>query len=57
MKVAEKILGCALEAAPSSFTKLVETALKEVKEKEEIRIYVSPKQYPYLLQNNSNFKI
>ncbi len=56
MKVAEKILGCTLEADPSSYTKLVETALKEVKEKEEIRIYVSTKQYPYLLQNKQQLQ-
>lgn len=51
MKVAEKVLGCTLEADPSYYTNLVQAALKEVKEKEEIRIYVSPKQYPNILQN------
>lgn len=51
MKIAEKVLGSTLETDPTSFTKLVQTALKEVKEKEEIRIYVSPKLYPHLLQN------
>lgn len=51
MKVAEKVLGCTLETDPSIYTKLVQTALKEVKEKEEIRIYVSTKQYPNILQN------
>jgi flagellar assembly protein FliH len=51
MKVAEKVLGCTLETDPSFYTKLVQTALKEVKEKEEIRIYVSPTQYPNILQH------
>ncbi|KMJ58638.1 hypothetical protein AB685_12230 [Bacillus sp. LL01] len=51
IKVAEKILGHTLESDSSFFTKLVQTALKEVKEKDEIRIYVSPKQYPYFIQN------
>lgn len=51
MKVAEKILGTKLDADPSTFINMVQTALKEVKEKEEIRIYVSPIQYPFLLEN------
>lgn len=51
VKVAEKIIGSSLDSNPSTFTQLVQTALKEVKEKEEIKIYVSPKQYPTLMMN------
>ncbi|WP_223700235.1 flagellar assembly protein FliH [Sutcliffiella deserti] len=51
MKVAEKIIGMKLDKEPTQYISLVQTALKEVKEKEEIRIYVSPKQYPLLIQN------
>ncbi len=51
VKVAEKIIGSSLDSDPSTFTQLVQTALKEVKEKEEIKIYVSPNQYPTLMKN------
>ncbi|TYS70597.1 flagellar assembly protein FliH [Sutcliffiella horikoshii] len=51
VKVAEKIIGSSLDSDPSTFSKLVQSALKEVKEKEEIKIYVSPSQYPNLLMN------
>ncbi|WP_172971002.1 flagellar assembly protein FliH [Bacillus sp. THAF10] len=51
MKVAEKILGFTLDSNPEAFTKMVKEALKEVKEKEEVRIYTSPIHFPYLLEN------
>ena len=51
VKVAEKIIGSSLDSDSCTFTQLVQTALKEVKEKEEIKIYVSPKQYPTLVTN------
>lgn len=56
IKVAEKIIGSSLEADPSTFIKLVQTAIKEVKEKEEIKIYVSPNQYPSLLMNKQQLQ-
>ncbi|KPB04364.1 flagellar assembly protein FliH [Bacillus sp. CHD6a] len=51
VKVAEKIIGSSLDSDPSTFLNLVQTALKQVKEKEEIKVYVSPNQYPNLLMN------
>ncbi|WP_169865008.1 flagellar assembly protein FliH [Sutcliffiella halmapala] len=51
IKVAEKIIGIELEKDTSSYLKLIQTALIEVKEKEDIRIYVNPKQYPLVIQN------
>ncbi|ART76345.1 flagellar assembly protein FliH [Sutcliffiella horikoshii] len=51
VKVAEKIIGSSLDSDPSTFTQLVQAALKEVKEKEDVKIYVCPKQYPTLMMN------
>ncbi|WP_230499650.1 flagellar assembly protein FliH [Sutcliffiella rhizosphaerae] len=56
MKVAEKILGKTLDSDPTSFTKLVQAALIEVKEKEEVKLFTSPSDFPYLIQNKEQLQ-
>jgi flagellar assembly protein FliH len=56
IKVAEKILGYEFERDSDAYMKLVQTALKEVKEKEEVKIYVSTKQYPQLILNKQHLQ-
>ncbi|MGD6832721.1 flagellar assembly protein FliH [Sutcliffiella halmapala] len=56
IKVAEKILGHEFERDSDAYMKMVQTALKEVKEKEEVKIYVSTKQYPHLILNKQHLQ-
>ncbi|WP_157842729.1 MULTISPECIES: flagellar assembly protein FliH [Bacillus] len=49
--VAEKIIGLKLENDPTTFIDLVKNAIKEVKEKTEIKIFVHPTNYPLLIEN------
>ena len=56
IKVAEKILGYELEKDGDAYMKMVKTALKEVKEKEEVKIYVSTEQYPLLIENKPHLQ-
>ena len=49
--VAEKILGRKLDDEPTLFLDVVKNAIKEVKEKAEIKIFVHPSQYPLLVEN------
>lgn len=51
IKVAEKIIGHEMEKDTSVYMKFIQTALIELKEKDDIRIYVNPKQYPFVIQN------
>ena len=51
MVVAEKILGRKLEEEPTIFLDVVKNAIKEVKEKSEIKIFVHPNNYPLILEN------
>ncbi|MBM7618987.1 flagellar assembly protein FliH [Bacillus tianshenii] len=56
IKVSEKILGYELERDVEAYMRMVQTALKEVKEKEEVKIYVSTHQYPLLIQNKQHLQ-
>ncbi|MDX5476589.1 MAG: flagellar assembly protein FliH [Bacillaceae bacterium] len=51
IKVAEKILGRKLDDEPTLFLDVVKNAIKEVKEKVEIKIFVHPSKYPLLIEN------
>jgi flagellar assembly protein FliH len=51
MKVAEKIVAHTIDKDSAAFSKMVQAALKEVKEREQIKILVNPKQYPLILEN------
>ena len=49
--VAEKILGRKLKDDPTLFLDVVKNAIKEVKEKAEIKVLVHPINYPLLIEN------
>ncbi|MFS0865107.1 flagellar assembly protein FliH [Fredinandcohnia sp. 179-A 10B2 NHS] len=49
IRVSEKILASHLKSEPSDFIFLVKNALKEVKEHSQIKIYVSPQYYQFVV--------
>lgn len=56
VKLAEKILSQELAAAKESFTVLVKQLIKEVKDYEEIKLFVHPEQFSMLLQQKDELK-
>lgn len=51
VKIAEKIIGKSIDSEPDYWNQLVKTALKEVREHENIKIFVHPKKFE-LTKNN-----
>ena len=56
VKIAEKIIGKALDEKPEYWLSLAKTVLKEVKEHEDVKIYVHPKHYELTLQKKKELQ-
>ncbi|MGY3713921.1 flagellar assembly protein FliH [Sutcliffiella cohnii] len=56
IKIAEKIIGTALSSDEVQFVSFVRQALKEVKEKEEIKVFVSPNRFSLLIDNKESLQ-
>lgn len=54
--LAEKIVGHHLETQPELWSHLVKSAIKEVKEHENIKIFVHPKKYEWILSSKRMLK-
>ncbi|QHE52190.1 flagellar assembly protein FliH [Pontibacillus sp. HMF3514] len=57
LKVAEKILGKKLEDDPSSFLSIVHSVIQEVKELEQLALYVHPDQYSIVINQKNELEL
>ncbi len=57
LKIAEKILGKKLEDDPSSFLSIVHSVIQEVKELEQLALYVHPDQYAIVIDQKSELDL
>jgi len=57
LKVAEKILGKKLEEDPTTFLSIVHSVIQEVKELEQVALYVHPEQYSTVIDQKNELEM